>query len=273
MANMNAATTMEPAAKKRIALTPTLNALLANDYFQEFSAGTISALAISPAMTIIDKAIIRAQFHKMSLMQAKTSLMYELFTGKTNWNPALGIMIKVYGATYLTANMTGAFCRDIGVDASTPTSVLTTLVNCAMIAWKDKEYAKLYNTKNMDNFPKISYGLFFLRDGLTIISSFNLKHQFRRYLQAEYDMPHVQAELAASFATPMFAQLFSTPLHIMAMDIFDNPNATWAQRMAAIKKGYMSVCTGRILRIIPAFGAAGYINDTVNEKLSGHELY
>ena len=61
--------------------------------------------------------------------------------------------------------------------------MLTSIVNCAAIAWKDKEYAKFYQTKSTANFPKISYGLFALRDGLTIVSSFNLKHKARHVLQ------------------------------------------------------------------------------------------
>jgi len=254
-------------------LPTAISAILKNEYFQEFAAGTTAALAVAAPMTIIDKAIIRAQFRKTSLTHACTGLSKELFTGVTPWNPALNIMFKVYGGTYLTANLTEAVCHDIGVEASTPTAVLTSLVNCALIAWKDKEYSKFYNTKNMDNFPKISYGLFAIRDGLTIVSSFNLKHQARHKLQDEYGYTHNQAELIASFGVPMIAQLFSTPAHILALDIFDNPAATVSQRLAAIKKGYFSVCSGRVLRIIPAFGMGGYINDWVNEKLAGHELH
>jgi len=250
-----------------------ISAILKNEYFQEFAAGTTAAVVVAAPMTIIDKAIIRAQFRKTSLTHATTSLSRELFTGVTPWNPALNIMFKVYGATYLTANLTEAICHDMGVEASTPTAVLTSLVNCAMIAWKDKEYSKFYQTKNMDNFPKISYGLFAIRDGLTIISSFNLKHKARHVLQDEYGYSHNQAELIASFGVPMFAQLFSTPAHILALDIFDNPVSTMKNRMSAIAKGYFSVCSGRVLRIIPAFGMGGYINDWVNEKLAGHELH
>jgi len=209
-----------------------LSQLLKNEYFQEFTAGTTAAVAVAAPMTIIDKAIIRAQFRKTSLTHATTSLTKELFTGVTPWNPALNIMFKVYGGTYLTANLTEAVCHDIGVNPSTPTAVLTSLVNCALIAWKDKEYSKFYNTKNMDNFPKISYRLFALRDGLTIVSSFNLKHKARHVLQDEYGYTHTQAELISSFLVPMSAQLISTPLHIIALDIFDNPNATISQRLS-----------------------------------------
>lgn len=247
--------------------------LLKNEYFQEFAAGTTAAVVVAAPMTIIDKAIIRAQFRKMSLTSATTSLSRELFTGVTPWNPALGIMFKVYGATYLTANLTEAVCHDMGVESSAPTAVLTSIVNCAAIAWKDKEYAKFYQTKSTANFPKISYGLFALRDGLTIISSFNIKHKARHVLQDDYGFSHTNAELIASFGVPMFAQFFSTPLHILAMDIYDNPVSSFKNRMSAIAKGYGSVCSGRMLRIIPAFGMGGYINDWVNEKMAGHELH
>ena len=38
-----------------------------------------------------------------------------------------------------------------------------------------------------------------------------------------------------------------------------------ANRMAEIGKGYFSVSFGRMLRIIPAFGVGGYINDVIRE--------
>lgn len=37
-------------------------------------------------------------------------------------------------------------------------------------------------------------------------------------------------------------------------------------RMQAISKGYASVCSGRVLRIIPAFGIGGFLNDCVKES-------
>jgi hypothetical protein len=57
------------------------------------------------------------------------------------------------------------------------------------------------------------------------------------------------------------AQLPSTPLHILSMDLYARQNATWGSRMAEVAKGYKSVTTGRIMRIIPAFGMGGFIND------------
>jgi len=36
--------------------------------------------------------------------------------------------------------------------------------------------------------------------------------------------------------------------------------------MKEVVKGYMSVCSGRVMRIIPAFGVGGYLNDRVKES-------
>ena len=60
------------------------------------------------------------------------------------------------------------------MDYRVPTAVATSIVNCAAIAWKDREYAKMC-AQAAKNFPIASYGLFAIRDGLTVTSSFVLK--------------------------------------------------------------------------------------------------
>ena len=44
-----------------------------------------------------------------------------------------------------------------------------------------------------------------------------------------------------------------------------------ASRLAEVNKGYFSVCSGRILRIIPAFGLGGFINDMIKESFEDEE--
>lgn len=105
------------------------------------------------------------------------------------------------------------------------------------------------------------------------MASFNLKHKVRHYLQDEQGFGHNEAEIISSFAVPMAAQFFTTPLHILAIDIFNNPMATFRERLGAIRCRYVPVCSGLMLRIIPAFGVGGYINDVINEGLAGQELH
>ena len=79
-------------------------------------------------------------------------------------------------------------------------------------------------------------------------------------------MAHRNADLAASFAVPIAAQFLSTPLHIWAMDLPNRPTASPLARLAAVAASYSSVLTGRVMRILPAFGLGTYVNDVVKES-------
>lgn len=216
-------------------------------------------------MTVIDRAIIRSQLYKVPLWQAKAALTRGLATGRVRWNPALSVMTIVYGTTYLTANLTDVACPS-AKDA------LTSAVNCSLVAWKDREYARLYLGASR-SFPMLSYLFFGLRDGLTIVSSFRLKHRARHWLQEEHDFAHHHAELIASLVVPASAQFVSAPLHIIGVDLCDRPhNTTFTDRLDAVRRGYASVCAGRVLRILPAFGLGGCVNDFVREAVLGHEI-
>lgn len=108
-----------------------------------------------------------------------------------------------------------------------------------------------------------------LRDGLTITSSFIFKAQLQEHLE-EQGMAHRDADLVASFAVPVSAQLLSTPLHILAMDLSKRPGAAAGARLAAMASGYATVLTGRVMRILPAFGLGGFINDMIKESFFAH---
>ena len=228
---------------------------------QEIVAGIVSALVVSPVMTIIDKSIIKSQFLKEPLRKSMMDTTVKLFQGSLPWNPALNIMTGVYASTYLTANITHTVCKNANIDYKIPTAVCTSAVNIVAIAYKDIAYAKLFAQKRAV-FPKSSYGLFALRDGMTITSSFVLKHDVTRFLE-KWGLSHHQADLFSSFSVPMAAQLISTPLHILSLDLYDRPNEPMKSRLANIRQCYKSVCFGRMFRIIPAFGLGGYINDVL----------
>jgi len=112
-------------------------------------------------------------------------------------------------------------------------------------------------SKSPASFPLSSYLLFGLRDGMTVTSTFVLKvRQFpclpsfppsfllpfqptnspslppslppspppqntvRDHLVDDYDLQSTTADLIASFAVPMLAQIPSAPLHILSMDLY-----------------------------------------------------
>jgi len=111
-------------------------------------------------------------------------------------------------------------------------------------------------SKSPASFPLPSYLLFGLRDGMTVTSTFVLKvrpaspflppslarffcrshppsllpilppslprpqNTVRDHLVDDYDLQSSTADLIASFAVPMLAQIPSAPLHILSMDLY-----------------------------------------------------
>lgn len=231
--------------------------------YYELFCGVTSSLLVAPIMTIIDTAVIKTQIHSLNLKQAFSESIQDYATRKIKIGKPFGIMFLVYGSTYSTANLTEYTCKVMNVDSKLPTLFLTSAVNIASISYKDKEYTKLFNQQKR-NFPKASYGLFALRDCMTIASSFTFKKDAMDILQ--HYVPHNFADLVASLVLPMSIQLLSTPLHILAIDLYQRPKETIKNRFHHIQSMYSSVCGGRILRVIPAFCLGGFVNDMLRNR-------
>lgn len=232
-------------------------------------AAILSSLAVSPAMTVIDAAVIRAQFHGEGILSAGLKCSKEFLGGQSAviWRRPWFIMNGVYGFTYGTANLVDYYCKREGIDSSLPVFASTSVVNVTAIAYKDRQFAAIFGSPGSRSvFPRFSIALFAMRDSLTIAASFAFKHDFVQYLHSQYAVGLNQADLIASFAMPMSAQLLSTPLHILALDLYHRPTASFSSRISAILAKYPSVCAGRMFRVIPAFGVGGYLNDVLRTQ-------
>lgn len=229
----------------------------------EIFCGLTSSLIVAPIMTIIDTAVIKTQINKLSLKEALSETVSDYSSKKIKFAKPFSIMLLVYSSTYSTANLTTLFCKTNNLDYKLPTLIATSLVNVASISYKDKEYTKLFALKKQ-NFQKSSYTLFAIRDMLTIASSFTYKDNciqlFNKF------MPHNTADFFASLLLPMGIQILSTPLHILAIDLYQHPHSTKKERLENIQRMYKSVCGGRILRVIPAFCIGGFINDMLRDR-------
>ena len=73
-------------------LPPTGLSHEANSALGAMTAAVVAATAVSPVMTIIDLAIIKAQLQKMSFGHAIRTTASDLFRGRASWRPALPIM-------------------------------------------------------------------------------------------------------------------------------------------------------------------------------------
>lgn len=151
----------------------------------------------------------------------------------------------------------------------------TSTVNMTMSVYKDSQFANMFGAASgPSRIPKISYALFAFRDSMTILASFNLppiiaprlaelppevKNKFSRVLNTESARTNT-----AQFLTPAAMQLFSTPIHLLGLDLFNRQGKVGFSERALLVTKNWAVCTfARMGRIVPAFGVGGVVNAQV----------
>jgi hypothetical protein len=90
------------------------------------------------------------------------------------------------------------------------------------------------------------------------------------YLQEHYGVAKYPAEFSMALAIPVATQIITAPLHIHALDYYARPDATTAERIAAIKKEFGTVSFARGFRILPAFGIGSFSNNRFREYFIRH---
>ena len=209
-------------------------------------------------MTILDISIIKSQLQKEKLSKSITDNLTHFANHKKSFLKPLGTMNVVYSATYCTANVTELACKKLNIDYRIPTLLATSTANILTIMYKDIQYSKLLKKKDL-HFPMTSNALFAVRDMSTIMTCFIWKKDVINYLD-KY-MMHNKSEIIASILMPCAVQILSTPIHILAIDMYENPTRSLSERIKNIPQVYKPVLMGRMMRAFPAFGLGGFIND------------
>lgn len=232
----------------------------------ELFCGLSTSLIISPIMTLIDTSIIRTQIKNLKFRDSLIETSKDYLNRKICFRRPFNIMFLVYSSTYSTANFVEFFCKKNNIDYQFPVLFSTSIVNIFTIIYKDKEYTKIFHNK-YNIFSKSSYGLFAIRDMLTILFTFTFKKNLITYLHDKNNIPYNTSDLMSSISLPIMAQTLSTPIHILAIDLHQRPKENIYNRFKNIKNLYIDVCIGRILRVIPAFCIGGFINDMLRNRL------
>jgi len=244
---------------------------LINDYISGILAGLISSSIISPFMTLIDLSIIKSQIENIKLHKSTLITFKKFLNSKHSLCKFIklnNIMFDVYSATYITYNLTKQTNNEF------LTLALTTFVNSVSIIYKDIKFNKFINIKKsplLKSKSLIPYFLFGLRDMITVYSCFNSNKFLIDNLSNNNYLLNKNKnlnEFIISLGTPAFAQIFSTPIHILAFDILNCKDAMLSQRLKSIKINYKNILTGRIIRVIPAFGIGSYLNSRLMEQIT-----
>lgn len=68
---------------------------------------------------------------------------------------------------------------------------------------------------------------------------------------------------------PAGIQIFSTPLHLWGLDLYNRPGVGWRDRAARVRRDWFASGLARMARIIPAFGIGGLVNQGVRTGMLG----
>lgn len=85
------------------------------------------------------------------------------------------------------------------------------------------------------------------------------------FLKREHEVNKEVADLSMALIVPIISQYLTAPLHIHAMDFYNRPVATSAERIKVVVEQYNKVSFARALRILPAFGIGSYSNNKFRE--------
>lgn len=197
----------------------------------------------------------------------------------------VALIFMAYGGTYLTANFLDTTTSTLQnkpatlVTSGTAKFVSSSAANIGLGIYKDQVYARMFGPvgQAVRRVPAPSYALFTLRDCMTIFASFNVPPLLGPAVSAhlsEEMRKRVSGQTVVQFAAPAFVQIFSTPVHLLGLDLYNRPRGpngtgvpSWADRWAQVYKNWGISVAARLCRIIPAYGVGGVVNVKVRRSL------
>jgi hypothetical protein len=235
----------------------------------EFTAAVLSALTVAPAISIVDKAIVSNASGLEPLVPCFINGIKTLITKPVYFfrQPSFLFIWGVYSGTYIVANSIEAICERSKRSSFYPKFFGSSVANVTFSVMKDKAFARMFGKGDPKPFPRISYGLFAMRDSMTILSSFSLPGLISSELQEKHSWGKSLADTTAQLMTPVTMQVFSTPLHLYGLDVYNREALTSScvSRISFIQQEYLKTVLARMARIFPAYGIGGVINKYIRK--------
>jgi len=257
-------------------------------------------LTVAPAISILDRAIVSNASGLEPLVPCLINGIKTMLTKPTYFfkQPAFLFIWSVYSGTYTVANNIDAFCERSSRAPFYPKFIGTAVVNVTLCNLNEVAFARMFGTGARPPMSLMSSSLFATRDSLTCLSSFCLPDIVSQHVQASTGMGKAKADFVSQILTPVTMQIFSTPLHLYGLDLYNRPclntitttttttTTTTAaaaastttlsssiafgassssqeqilSRMDFIVSEYVKTCLARMTRISLAFGIGGVVN-------------
>jgi hypothetical protein len=255
-------TDLKTADFKNVAEKETKKPPLSQTLAIETLAALGAAASVSPFISIIDVAIFPNASGKEKLGTAIISGFKKLAFRPLQFirHPSFYLIWGVYSGTYIVANYIQAICDYQSIPWFYPKFVGTSAANVSLSVLKDLYLTRAFGKGSPRPVPLRSYGLYTIRDSMTIYASFNLPPMISDHLQTQFGVSKKLASTGSQILTPCLVQFFSSPLHLLGMDLYNRSNVPPSDRLQFIRKEYLKTTLARIGRILPAYGIGGVTN-------------
>ncbi|TPX34200.1 hypothetical protein SmJEL517_g03105 [Synchytrium microbalum] len=228
----------------------------------DIGSAALASTFVSPFVTLVDRAVIQSASGAQKLGAALLVGIKELAFRPWAVYGRLETRLVwvVYLGTYGAANTISTVSKRYDVKPGAPQLVGTTVANMTLSIWKDQALTKMFGTSAPRPLPMSSYAFFAGRDLMTIGASFTIPPVVSAYLQREAAFTKPVSDVTAQILCPMGIQALTTPVHLWALDLYNNPARSVAERVRFIGTQYVPVVSVRAMRVLPAFGIGGLAN-------------
>lgn len=188
------------------------------------------------------------------------------------------LICMLYGGTYFTANSVDTLSAAVknrpasSITSGTTKFAASSGANVGLCLIKDQAFVRMFGSGGPPRPVSLpSYALFTIRDCLTIFASFNvpplLGPVISKSMGKELEKS-LSGQTVAQFLAPASVQLFSTPIHLFGLDLYNREGKLgWSDRWQMIKKNWGISVVARICRIVPAFGIGGVVNQNLRKGM------
>lgn len=260
----------------------------------DLCAGLAASACASPLIATVDRAVTELQSGaSKSIITSARSSLAEIATAPIAYarSPVFLWMLGVYGLTYTTANI----CDSVisrqqkqtsdsvmsETDSEAPPSVADsaatsavaklmaiTAVNMTATIAKDRAYARMFGTVLPRGVPAATYGLWLARDLASMGCAFTLPPIVSATTQNYAGTSTRFADTAAQIACPIALQFFSTPVHLLGLDIYNKPDkSSFGSRINGIRPNYFPATFIRMARHTASYGIGANFNREIRNGL------
>lgn len=235
-----------------------------------------SAAPCAALVCMIDQAVTQNASKTATIGQSIKQNFVKMFTQPKTFfgGKAYLAVAVVYSGTYITANSIMTWTEKRESDHKNDAYIKlagTSAVNIGLGVTKDSMFAVWFGKGSAASalaFPATSWGLFIFRDVLTVGAGFIFPQMVSNALVKNGVIKsQATSDIVSQLTVPMAFQTVLTPIHLMALDVYNRPGKPVNDRVNYISSIFKESFAVRIARVGVVYGIAGVGNKFIRKGL------